>query len=277
MRRSEVLLGTLTSRFQVSPVPANTATVSLDGKAICSIETPSLTTLKEQLIWVRNYADLRVDRIPEITVQTGDILSFFGSVSLLNTSRRKKTIELLSLVQALAIHLEMQVKHYSWSPRPIDFAHQVQPIIQTPDHSTFPSGHATEAHAIATVLHRLETGQSAADGIGGRTTAMPFRTAHRIAVNRTIAGVHFPVDSAAGAILGCMIGEAVHSAATTGPQLSLNYGAEAVLLGDKDDFTQAWLKEKYLPSSLANVDAESPLFKRLWDAAKDEWKREVGQ
>ena len=33
-----------------------------------------------------------------------------------------------------------------------------------------------------------------------------IRVANRIAVNRTIAGVHFPVDSAAGAVIGMTLG-----------------------------------------------------------------------
>lgn len=85
-------------------------------------------------------------------------------------------------------------------------------MIQTPDHSSFPSGHALEAFAIATVLHRLSGGGSAVDGV--QKNALPFLLAHRISTNRTVAGVHFPVDSLGGAFLGLQLGELLHSIAT---------------------------------------------------------------
>ena len=34
-----------------------------------------------------------------------------------------------------------------------------------------------------------------------------LRLANRVAVNRTVAGVHFPIDSAAGAVLGLTLGQ----------------------------------------------------------------------
>ncbi len=281
-RRGQILLGGLMGRFRVKPSRYNRdglarkASVRLDGRKIGAVEAPALTTLKTQLAWVRNYADLRDDRIAEITIQTGDVLSFFGAVSLLNLSRRQKTLELLSIVQSLAVYLEMQVKHHCWSPRPIDFAEQVQPVIQTPDHSTFPSGHAVEAHAIATVLHRLKTGQSAKNGASHssrRRPAMVFRTAHRIAVNRTIAGVHFPVDSAAGALLGCMIGEAVHSIAVGARLYKASYGPGSKVLPDEDDFVSHWLADA-LPERPRgrNVPYRFHLFSQFWSAAQSEWR-----
>lgn len=277
IRRGQILLGDLAGRFAVVPgAPdgdglAHKATVSVGATEICTVQAPTLDTLKRQLSWVRNYADLRDDRIAEITIQTGDILSFFGSVSLLNLSRRKKTLELLTIVQSLAIHLEMQVKHYCWRPRPIDFAEEVQPVIQTPDHSTFPSGHAVESFAIATVLHRLKTDASASDGISD--PAMVFRIAHRIATNRVIAGVHFPVDSAAGAVLGCTIGEAVHGLAIGDDLYTASYEQGAAQLPDDGDFTLPWLAESYPDTPHADSAAgKSDLFATLWRAARDEWQ-----
>ncbi len=162
----------------------------------------------DQLEWVRTYADLRVDRASEIVIQTSDTLSFFGTIETLGNSRRKYTGEFLAAVYRLTVKIEMQVKHHSRLTRPQDLCDQVQPLIQTPDHSSFPSGHACEAFAMATVLNRLsrDEGPVAGTSGGGRQV---FRMAHRIATNRTIAGVHYPMDSAAGALLGCAIGEHV--------------------------------------------------------------------
>jgi hypothetical protein len=96
---------------------------------------------------------------------------------------------------------------------------EVQPMIQTPDHSSFPSGHALEAFAIASVLFRLaeyrQNDSAPSDPwIGVEDKRQPFLLAHRIATNRTVAGVHFPVDSLAGAFLGMFVGEVIHHLAT---------------------------------------------------------------
>lgn len=162
----------------------------------------------DQLEWVRTYADLRVDRAGEIVIQTSDTASFFGTIVTLGNARRKYTDEFLAAVYRLTVKIEMQVKHHSRLARPQDICAQVQPLIQTPDHSSFPSGHATEAFAMATILNRLSNDEGPAAGAAGGGRQL-FRMAHRIATNRTIAGVHFPMDSAAGALLGCAIGEHV--------------------------------------------------------------------
>ena len=61
---------------------------------------------------------------------------------------RNYTLELLEAVVRFCIWVEMQIKHICRSARPVHYASRVQPMIQTPDHSTFPSGHATEAFAV---------------------------------------------------------------------------------------------------------------------------------
>ncbi len=239
---------------------------------IFTLARPSDAFLGQQVVWVRNYADLRADRIPEISIQLDDIMSFFGGIALLNDRARARTAELLSIVQNVCIFVEMQVKHLCRAWRPVDFAPELYPVIQTPDHSTFPSGHSTESFAVATMLNHLMNG-SVADGV--RDDTLPFRQAHRIAVNRTVAGVHFPVDSAAGALLGIAIGEALFAAARAPGEsteaVTLGFAPDSSFAADQD-FTLEWLQGQIsaapLPAaSVPRVDFLARHFK----AAQAEW------
>ena len=104
-----------------------------------------------------------------------------------------------------ALLVEMRFKHVFAAPRPIDCSPQIQPIIPTPLHSAFPSGHATEIFIMARVLSELlAAGGSNFDPSWKEQIML---VANRIAVNRTVAGVHFPVDSMAGCILGLSLGD----------------------------------------------------------------------
>ncbi|MDN5569448.1 MAG: phosphatase PAP2 family protein, partial [Paracoccus sp. (in: a-proteobacteria)] len=94
----------------------------------------------------------------------------------------------------------MRIKLALACPRPTQFSDRLQPMIACPSHPTLPSGHATQAFCVATLLTGLQnpaTPVHAADQL--------YRLACRIAVNRTVAGVHFPADSAAGAVLGIQL------------------------------------------------------------------------
>ena len=74
----------------------------------------------------------------------------------------------------------------------------IQPLIMTPGHDSWPSGHATESFLIARLLSRF------AKGSGGGADVEPqmMAIAQRIAENREVAGVHFLADSTAGRVLG---------------------------------------------------------------------------
>jgi len=108
--------------------------------------------------------------------------------------------------QRLANFCHMRLKQALASRRPNEYAAQVQPMILTPSHSTFPSGHATEAFMAAIVLFKLLQASGLRPYGDMQWLEQLLRLASRIAVNRTIAGVHFPVDSAAGAVFGLTLG-----------------------------------------------------------------------
>jgi membrane-associated phospholipid phosphatase len=248
-----------------------TATLTLNGAEICAITRPLPQVFRQQLALVRAYADLRGDRIPEIIIQDADILSFFGALAHLNPSRRKHTLELLELVQSIAVVVEMQVKHLCRAARPVDWSDRVQPVIQTPDHSAFPSGHATEAFALATVLHQLRAGQGPEQATAQRPLPLEYTLAHRIAANRVVAGLHFPVDSAAGALLGCAIGAAIVALSTGGCALRTGYGGLTdPALGGDEDFSMTWLGAHLRAGSVpAAADA---VLADVWAGAAAEWR-----
>lgn len=280
-RRKSMLAAEALGRFAVTDVSGvdddgkrnkpYQAAVSFGGADIHNVETPKLPFFKKQLIWLRNYADLRVDRIPEINTQIVDLLSFFGMVGQLDAGEHKYTLEVLGVVQDVTYSVTMQVKHHCWAPRPIAFSRRVHPMIQTPDHSTFPSGHASEAFAIATVLEHLMNRQC--DGDKG--PSMALRVAQRIAANRTIAGVHFPADSFAGAQLGIAMGHAMiallfhekpkHSVfAPTGEGANFAAG---------DDFLLSKVIEEMAKHSDADLNLDQPPLARIYGAEiAKEWR-----
>lgn len=243
-RRIDILTADLMSYFRIIGVAAQKtgptsftpgrATLEFCGTPVFTTTGPGLDVLKAQMTWLRNYADLRVDRIPEINLQLGDVPSFFGAVVRLDASSRKHSLEFTAAALKVAYALEMQVKFLTWTPRPVDLSHKVQPMIQTPDHSSFPSGHATESFTVATLLSRLENpAVSVQQALAGQ--AMPYRVAQRVAANRTIAGVHYPIDSEAGATLGCVIASGI-LAAVNGATTTLKADYTVPAAADAGDF-----------------------------------------
>jgi hypothetical protein len=112
-----------------------------------------------------------------------------------------------------------------------------------------------------------------------------MRQAARIAINRTVAGVHFPADSAAGAVLGLTLGQYLVNRANG---TATNYRAAefdgAAYPGGEDfdwsdlfnvtaapprvDFTKAYVNDMGLP--LQALDQSGPLV-WLWNKAVAEW------
>lgn len=177
---------------------------------LLDLDAPDLNILKGQMSLVAAYADLRGDRGAEILAQVGLPVAFWASIIGLQEPRHKRTVQLLALAFALANHVEMRFKQIFAVVRPVELSPQIQPMIPTPGHGAYPSGHATEAfiaaHLINTLQRTARNGPAHKAGHGA-TEVQLQRQAYRIAVNRTVAGVHYPVDSACGRVLGTLLGE----------------------------------------------------------------------
>ena len=171
------------------------------------LAAPSPAVFARQLDHLDRYVDLRADRMEEIDVQLTDLTSFFAALAHLHPARNKATLTFIQAALRFCATVQFRIKHGFGCARPSSLSPQVMPMIQTPAHGTLPSGHATEALFLATLFKAMARELSL--GIAGDRGAWLSqfdsqcdRLAVRIAASRTVAGVHFPVDSAAGAVLG---------------------------------------------------------------------------
>jgi hypothetical protein len=181
----------------------------------------------------------------------------------------------------------MRFKQALASRRPNEYSPQVQPMILTPSHSSYPSGHATEAFLSAYVLWRLsrESGTSPYGDVSWRDQLM--RLASRVAVNRTVAGVHFPVDSAAGCFLGLRLGRYfwARCAAPYAGAAYRTYGFDGTAYptagpppDDGDFYWEVIWDALFAGGSVPYIDfiatrviRRSPLLHWMWRKALDEW------
>ena len=166
-------------------------------------------------------------------------------------------------------------------------------MLQTPAHGSLPSGHASESFMIAHVLSTLAS-EKEETLYGDRRVLREqlMRQAARIATNRVVAGVHFPIDSAAGQMLGLCLGEYLLARCTGGTVTGWTFRASA--FGEQDflwteiegafldDCKNGACKKKtecnipgYLHRSNASFDVAAPPendpLEWLWRNAHAEW------
>jgi hypothetical protein len=213
-----------------------TRPTSASYSELIRMERPSQDIFRQQLEFLNGYAALRLDREAEIVDQLDGPVPFMSSILYMRDDRTRFTLELLDTVLRLAAYVETRFKYALACKRPIEFSAQVQPMILTPDHGSLPSGHATEAFAVARVLELLCTSYSTNpyDHEGYRIQL--YRQASRIAINRTVAGVHFPVDSMAGCVLGLALAEYFVQRAklVTGNLTSIGFNGNDAAVGGED-------------------------------------------
>ncbi|MEO1308366.1 MAG: phosphatase PAP2 family protein [Pseudomonadota bacterium] len=253
---------------------------------LASLTAPTPPDFAHQAEVVYNYADLRPDRIAEIADQLGGLLPYFASVCGFEPGRMPLTLKLLTLAQDCAVFVAQQCKHRLACRRPDALSPLIQPMISTPGHGSLPSGHATEAFAMAETLRRLipDALKTKAKDDGTRETdTQLMHVAARIAVNRTVAGVHFPADSFAGALLGLTVADAI--AARAGADVPNRFAAfDGRGIGREDFYLsriwQSGTRHNYATDEGSQITRfvtgglqtdRSDLLQHLWSGAQEEW------
>ncbi|MEO0363041.1 MAG: phosphatase PAP2 family protein, partial [Pseudomonadota bacterium] len=257
-----------------------------DPVDLLTYRRPAKADFEAQLDLINAYSELRVDRSAEILNQTGYPEHFHGVIAGLHPVRTKYTLELMQVAQLFATGIAQRVKHSLACKRPDMYSAQIQPMIPMPGHGALPSGHATEAATVARVLALLI--DDVDDGVGCFQDQI-IHQAERIAVNRTIAGVHFPADSTCGAMTGLALAEyfVARAGGLGGPKTKTKKRKVASAAFDGVGIGTADFFMSELFSGGARVDAaagmtlgadvevpkaaESAPLKWLWEKAKSEW------
>jgi hypothetical protein len=230
---------------------------------------------------VLSWAELRDERATEIMAQIDPPYAFWSSIIYMHPDRTKRTFELINILLQFCVYVEMRFKHALGCWRPVEYNAQVQPMITTPGHGSFPSGHATQVHAVAHVLKALLN----LDPPGTPPPKYPTvieqldRQAARIATNRVVAGVHFPVDSMAGRMLGVALGDyfvgrCLGSTATRSRTFNASYidtGANANTDFNPFDTAQSLSGGTFYSENTGGTITQSLLMYQLWQAAQLEW------
>jgi hypothetical protein len=168
---------------------------------------PQLDIFRDQTKKVLSYSDLRLERAAEVLAQVVPQSAAWSAIAGLTPERHRYTLELMGAGLRLAMLAVMHLKHALGVPRPMEFSPAVQPMILTPGYTAFPSGHATEAYFIARFLPKLVHTAAHIDAAHQRVSRQSVasqlhRLAFRVAENRVVAGLHFPIDSLGGQLLG---------------------------------------------------------------------------
>lgn len=173
--------------------PAFKATQLIDLSPPADLDTAA------QVDKVLRAAAEREDRLPEILTQMRDFWPFFESVSGLQLRAAPRFEELLNVAYDWAHYVLLALKNHLGAKRPMQASSLVMPVIATPGHGALPSGHATISALTSELLAALLAPR------GGDRADSFDRLARRIAYNRVVAGVHFPVDNLAGYRLGTQL------------------------------------------------------------------------
>ncbi|WP_185968597.1 phosphatase PAP2 family protein [Paracoccus sp. M683] len=294
-----ILAGELMEDFRVTgsqtdpaeQVQVTVRSVDGDPQVLFQLQAPSDALLRDQLALIAGYADLRLERLPEIIAQAQDIVPFFAPLlPFLGAPQTRRVVSLLAVTDAVTSSIVQRVKLLIGCRRPLLFSDRLQPLIDTPTHGSYPSGHATQAFSMATILAALNRSQPGGEVVPAADNQL-FRMAARIAANRTVAGVHYPIDSAAGALLGITVANTLlqRMGALSGVDehsMVRAIGFDAGMWpdaasGDDGDFyldklVNAMTGHRALTSYERVSVLPAPIAGQLWRAAIEDWGRRWG-
>jgi hypothetical protein len=173
-------------------------------KTLAGATTPphalSQAALEQQILMVLDRAADRDDRFAEIIDQhdAEGAINYWLGMLLIDPARHPKTYLLIRVAARIGETVVMALKDHWRAARPSQFCPGIVPMIDPPSTPAYPAGHALQSRLISKFLQALDAGRP--------QPKIPqpnllIDLANRIAENRVIAGIHFPIDNDAGRVI----------------------------------------------------------------------------
>lgn len=275
-----------------------------DGANLVTIGGLDDTVFDAQLQLVESFAALRAERTSEILTQVVPQTAHWSSIAALSPDKHRFTWEVIGIGLRFAMMIVMRFKYAFNVQRAWQRTAVIQPMILTPGHAAYPSGHATEGAFVAELLPLLmgdpshpraqpypsSGGQPSVDHAGkpyGMARQLN-RLGLRVAENRVVAGLHYPVDTIAGQVLGVMLARYFVWLTRSRPAAWLGWerlevGATAFPAGMHVDGAVAQPRidgfiDQQQPyavpgTTVLGAPPPSPVLQDLWLLARREWVR----
>jgi acid phosphatase (class A) len=155
-------------------------------------------TTQAELDVLRRYKFFRTPDQVEYIKQEQDFISpakVFEAHGLYSPAAHPAVEAFLDAVTTDVSFFIIRDKKYFRRARPAQITGDLFPVIPSPAHASYPSGHATQAYFLALTLAHLDPVNSE------KYVAL----AKDIAWRREVAGIHYPTDSAAGFALALIL------------------------------------------------------------------------
>ena len=191
----------------LADVPGWAATVDGDA-ALTTIRTDLVADYKGQIdLLVLDARDERPDAIGAILSQDVEFFTDFLALLNMKPGSHPQTWRVLNIASLIGSFAALYLKNKWDLPRPSQLCPALLPPIPVPGHSSWPSGHSTQAHLMKNVMLRIfaTTTMSTTDQDVWKSNLDTL--ADSIARNREIAGLHYAKDSEGGSRLADLLND----------------------------------------------------------------------
>jgi undecaprenyl-diphosphatase len=148
------------------------------------------------LLGVRRWESALMTRLMLMLTRMGDPAAWVVVGLTLGAVAGAHYAWLLGTGAGLAVASSQVLKRVTCRPRPVYGMGGFAPLVVIPDRYSFPSGHTAAAFGVAVALA----------GQGGGVALITLLLAFGIGISRVYLGAHYPLDVAAGVLVGALSG-----------------------------------------------------------------------